>query len=171
MRAYSRRTLASTSLLMASGLIMLAAAVYVLLGEQAISAPPALWNVAAAVCRAVTGLFGLLAIVSTLTARASESSRHDTISSVASGVVFIAAAVVGLRLVIVITGLGGLALLFAGGTVAVDAFRSRHREPSGEIDVHRLGRLQVDDLKAEAVGQALGHEGAMTGLGRRLDAK
>jgi hypothetical protein len=42
---------------------------------------------------------------------------------------------------------------------------------SDEIDVHGLGRLQVDYLKPEAISQALGHEGAMTGLGRGLDAE
>jgi hypothetical protein len=42
---------------------------------------------------------------------------------------------------------------------------------SAEVDVGGLGRLKVNDLKAEAIGQARGHKGAMTGLGRRFHTK
>jgi hypothetical protein len=113
------------TLLMVVALTMLAAPVYTLLGEKGISVSRALWNIAAALCRAVTGLFGLLAVVSVVTGRRSGSSRDDIFGSIAAGVVLIGAAIAGLRLVIVITGLGGLALLFAGGHMAVAAVRSR----------------------------------------------
>ena len=42
---------------------------------------------------------------------------------------------------------------------------------SAAVDVRGLGRLQVNDLKAEAVGQARGHQGEMTGFGRRFHTK
>ena len=124
------RSLARTASLMAVALIMAAAPVYVLLGEKAIAVSPPLWNLALDLCRITTGLFGLLAVVSTVTGRGADSSRHDTFGSIVAGVVFIAAAVAGLGLVIVVTGLAGLALLYAGGVAAVDACRSQHREPA-----------------------------------------
>jgi hypothetical protein len=118
----------ATTLLMVVGTVMLAAPVYVLLGEKGIDVSPSLWNTAVGFCRVVTGLFGLLTIVSTVTGRGSEPNRDGAVGSVAAGVVLIAAAVAGLGFVIVITGLGGLALLYAGGSVAVGAFRSRRPE-------------------------------------------
>jgi hypothetical protein len=127
-----RRTMtATTLLLMAVGAVMLAAPVYVLLGEKGIDVSPFLWNTAVAFCRVVAGLFGLLAIVLTVTGRGSESNRDGPFGSVVAGVLLIAAAVAGLGFVIVMTGLGGLALLYAGGAVAVGAFRSgRPRVPA-----------------------------------------
>ena len=60
--------------------------------------------------------------------RRPEANRDGAFGSVVAGVVLIAAAVAGLGFVIVMTGLGGLALLYAGGSVAVGAFRSRRPE-------------------------------------------
>jgi hypothetical protein len=125
----SRRTLAPMVLLMAVALIMIAAPVYVLLGEKGIAVSPSLWNVAVDLCRVVTGLFGLLTIVSVVPRRGSGSSGDGTFGSLVSGVVLIAASVVGVGLVIVITGLGGLALLYAGGAVGVQAFRASRLGP------------------------------------------
>jgi hypothetical protein len=120
-------------LLIAAGLSMVAASVLVLLGEKGVGPSESLWNVAVDLCRVVTGLLGLLAIKSAVPERRAESSRQDTFWTVVSGVVFIAAAVAGLRLVIVMTGLAGLVLIYAGGALAVDAFRSRHHGPAPTV--------------------------------------
>jgi hypothetical protein len=114
---------------MVVGLTMLAAAVYVVLGEKDAGVSPSLWNVAAVLCRVITGLFGLLAIAPAVVRRGAGSTRDDTLGSVATAVVLIASAVVGLRLVIVITGLGGIGLLYAAGATALNASRSRPPEP------------------------------------------
>ncbi len=118
------RTVGAMTLLIAVALTMVAAPVYVLLGTKGIGMSSSLWTIAVALCRVVTGLFGLLAIVSAVTRRGSRPSRDNTLGSVASGVVLIAAAVAGLGLVIVITGFAGLVLLYAGGAQAVDALHS-----------------------------------------------
>jgi hypothetical protein len=120
----SRRTLVPVVFLMAVAAIMIAAAGYVFLGEKGIAVSPLLWKVAVDLCRVVTDLFGILAIVSVVTGRRSGSSRDGTFGSAACGALLIAAAVAGLGLVIVITGLSGLALLYAGGAGAVEAFRA-----------------------------------------------
>lgn len=125
----NRRSLRLVILLMAAGLAMLAAAVCVVLGEKGLGVSESLWSVAVDVCRVVTGLLGLLVIKGAVPGRHSEASRHDTFWAVASGLLFIGAALAGFRLVIVMTGLGGLVLLYAGGAEAVDAFRSRPLEP------------------------------------------
>lgn len=125
-----RSTLTPIVLLTAVALIMIAAPVYVFLGEKGIAVSSLLWTVALDFCRGLTGLFGLLAIVSAVPRRRSESRGNGILGSVATGVVLIAAAAAGLGLVIVITGLTGLGLLYAGGVVAVDAFRSSRREPA-----------------------------------------
>ena len=117
------------TVLMAAGLAMIAAAVCVILGEKGVGVSESLWTVAVDVCRVVTGLLGLLVIKGAVPGRHSEASRHDTFWAVASGLLFIGAALAGFRLVIVMTGLGGLVLLYAGGAEAVDAFRSRPLEP------------------------------------------
>lgn len=114
---------------MVVGLTLLAAAVYVVLGEKDTSVSPSLWNVAVVLCRVITGLIGLLAIAPAVVRRGAGSSRDYTLGSVATAVVLIAAAVVGLRLVIVITGLGGIGLLYAAGATAVAASRSTRPEP------------------------------------------
>jgi hypothetical protein len=113
---------------MVVGLTLLAAAVYVVLGEKDISLSPSLWNAAAVLCRVITGLFRLLAIAPAVVRRGAGSSRDDTLRSVATAVVLIAAAVVGLRLVIAITELGGICLLYAAGATAL-ASRSTRPEP------------------------------------------
>lgn len=125
-----RRSLAWMAALMPVAMVMIAAPVYVVLGEKGIAGSPSLWNIALDMCRVVTGLFGLFVLVSVVSGRGSDSSREDIFGSIAGVVVFIAAAVVGLGLVIVVTGFGGLVLLYASGAVAVDAFRFRHREPA-----------------------------------------
>lgn len=125
----SCRILVAVVLLIAVALIMIAAPVYVFLGEKKIVVSPALWSVALDVCRVVTGLFGMLGIVSVVTERRSGSSGDGALGSVAGGAVLIVAAVAGLGLVIVITFLGGLVLLVAGGAVAVEAFRASTPEP------------------------------------------
>ena len=124
------RSLAGTASLMAVALIMTAAPVYVLLAVKGIADAPPLWNLALDLCRVITALFGLLAIVSTVPGRSAGSSCQDILGSIIAGVVFIAAAVVGLGLVLVVTGLAGLALLYASAVAAADAFRSQHREPA-----------------------------------------
>jgi hypothetical protein len=83
---HSRRTMTATTLLMAVRATMVAAPVYVLLGEKGIDVSPSLWNTSLAFCRAVTGLFGLLAIVSTVTGRGSRPKRDDAFRSVVAGV-------------------------------------------------------------------------------------
>lgn len=123
-------SLAWMAALMPVAMVMIAASVYVVLGEKGIAGSPSLWSLALDLCRVVTGLFGLFVLVSVVPGRGSDSSRQDIFGSIAGGVVFIAAAVAGLGLVIVVTGLGGLVLLYASGAVAVDAFRCRHREPA-----------------------------------------
>lgn len=115
----NRRSLRLVILLMAAGLAMLAAAVCVVLGEKGLGVSESLWSVAVDVCRVVTGLLGLLVIKSVAPGRRSEASWRDTFWTVVSGLVFIVAAVAGLRLVIAITGFGGLLLLYAGGAAAV----------------------------------------------------
>lgn len=125
----NRRTMTVTMLLTAVGAAMLAASVYVLLGEKGIDVSPFRWSAAVDFCRAVTGLFGLLAIMSTVTRRGSGSNRDGKFRSVVAGVLFIAAGVAGFGLVIVITGLAGLGLLYAGGGAAVGAFRSARPGP------------------------------------------
>jgi hypothetical protein len=125
---HNRRTMSVTTLLMASGAAMLAASVCVLLGEKGIDVSPSVWHTAVAFCRVVTGLVGLLMIGSAVTGRGSGSNRDGAFGSVVAGVLCVAAAVAGVGLVIVITGLGGLVLLFAGGAVAIGVFRSRHPE-------------------------------------------
>jgi hypothetical protein len=127
---HSRRGLPLGTVLIAAGLTMVAAAVLVVLGQKGVVISESLWNVAVDVCRVVTGLVGLLAVESAVLGRGSESSRGDTFWNVVIGVVFIAAAVAGLRFVIVMTGLVGLVPLYAGGALAVDAFRSRLPEPA-----------------------------------------
>lgn len=122
----NRRNLAVALLLMAVALIMIAAAIYTFLGEK-VAVSPSLWKAAAVLCRVTAGLFGLLAIVSTVTGRRTESGRDGFFGSIVTGVVLIAAAVAGLGLVTVMTGIGGLVLLYAGGAVAVDAFRRDQR--------------------------------------------
>ena len=106
MRGRNGRTLAATILLMVTGVTLLAAAVYVVLGEKEGGVSPSLWNVAVVLCRVITGLFGLLAIAPAVVGRGAGSSRDETLGAVTTAVILIAAAVVGLRLVIVITGLG-----------------------------------------------------------------
>jgi MFS family permease len=140
---HRRRTMTATTLLMAVGATMVAAPVYVLLGEKGIDVSPSLWTTALAFCRAVTGLFGLLAIVSTVTGRGSRPKRDDAFRSVVAGVLFIAAAVAGLGLVIVITGLAGLVLLFASGAGVVGAFRSGRPEsvPAGPEGLGSFTRI------------------------------
>ncbi|MGN6871932.1 MAG: hypothetical protein ACTHMY_26370 [Solirubrobacteraceae bacterium] len=128
MSGRDRRGLALIASLLAIGMVMIAAPICVILGEKAIVVSPALWNLSADVCRVITGLVGLFVLVSAVRGRGSDSSRHDTFGSIVGGVVLIAGAVAGLGLVIVVTGLGGLAFLYAGGALAVDAFRSGHRE-------------------------------------------
>jgi len=124
--------------LMATGLAMFAAAVCVVLGEEGVRLSEPLWNVSVDVCRAVTGLLGLLMIKSLASGRRLESSRMDTFWTVVSGVLFIVAAVVGLGLVIVMTGVVGLVLLYAGGTVAVEEVRSPSAPwPQARGDRHR----------------------------------
>lgn len=124
------RSVAWMASLMPVAVVMIAASVYVVLGEKGIAGSPSLWNLAVNVCRVVTGVFGLLVLVSVVPGRGSDSSRQDIFGSLAGGAVFIAAAVAALGLVIVVTGLGGLVLLYASGAVAVDAFRARRREPA-----------------------------------------
>ncbi len=131
-----RLRLPRVTLLMAAGLAMVAAAVCVVLGEKGVGLSESLWNVAVDVCRVVTGLLGLLVIKPVVPGRRSKESRHDTFWTVVSGGVFIAAAVVGLRLVIAITALGGLVLLYAGGAEAVEAFRSGLVWPEARCDRH-----------------------------------
>jgi hypothetical protein len=132
----NRRSLRLVILLMTAGLAMLAAAVCVVLGEKGLGVSESLWRVAVDVCRVVTGLLGLLVIQSVAAGRRSQASRRDTFWTVVSGVVFLVAAVAGLRLVIVITGFGGLVLLYAGGAVAVEAFRSGLVWPEARCDRH-----------------------------------
>ena len=129
MTGLRRGSLAPTVLLIAAALIMIATPVYVTMGEKGIAVSPSLWKVAIDFCRVVTGLVGLLTIGSAVNERRSVSSGDGTLGSLAGGVVLIAAAVAGLGLVIVMTGLIGLGLLFAGGAVAVDAFRPSRPEP------------------------------------------
>lgn len=124
------RGLALTAALMAVALVMTAAPVCVILGEKGVAVSPSLWNVAVDLCRIITGLFGLLAVISSVRGRGSDSSRHDTLGSIASGAVLVVAAVAGLGLVIVITGLTGVVLLYVSGVAVADAFRPRHREPA-----------------------------------------
>jgi hypothetical protein len=130
MSGRDRGSVASTALLLAVATIMIAAPACVILGEKGIAVSPSLWNLAVDLCRGITGLFGLLVLVSAVTELGADSSRQDTFGSIVGGVAFIAAAITGLGLVIVVTGLGGLALLYAGVAVAVDAVRFRHREPA-----------------------------------------
>jgi hypothetical protein len=137
MSGRDRRSLAWIAALMPVAMVMITAPVYVVLGEKGIAGSPSLWNVALDLCRVVTGLFGLFVLASVVPGRGSDSSRQDIFSSIAAGAVFIAAAVAGLGLVIVVTGLGGLVLVYAGGAVAVDAFRCRHREPARSDLVRR----------------------------------
>ncbi|HJS96271.1 MAG TPA: hypothetical protein VJ741_18545 [Solirubrobacteraceae bacterium] len=122
---------------MAVGLIMIAASVYVLLGEKKIDVSPSLWRVSLDLCRVVTGLFGILVIVSVVTERRSGSRDGGTFRSVACGAAFIAAAVAGLGLVIAITGLGGFALLYGGGAFFVDEFRASHPGPRRMLRLRR----------------------------------
>ncbi|HET6866696.1 MAG TPA: hypothetical protein VFH80_12335 [Solirubrobacteraceae bacterium] len=122
------RGLALIVSLLAVGLVMIAAPICVFLGEKVIVVSPSLWNLALDLCRVITGLVGLFVLGSALSGRGADSSRHDTFGSIVGGVVLIAGAVLGLGLVIVVTGLGGLVFLYAGGALAVDAFRSGHRE-------------------------------------------
>ncbi len=133
----SLRTLVPIVVLMALALIMIAAPVYVFLGEKKIDVSPSLWNVALDLCRVVTGLSGILAIVSVVTDGRSGSSGDGTIGSLACGAALIAAGVAGLGLVIVITGLGGLALLCVGGVGALEAFRTSHPEPRRTLALRR----------------------------------
>jgi hypothetical protein len=130
MSGRSRPTVAPMGLLMAAAVTMLAAPVYAFLGEKGIDVSPQVWNIAVAFCRVITGVLGLLAIVSAVTGRRSASSRRDTFGSIAGGVVFIAAAIAGLGLVLVITGVVGFGLLCVGGAAAVNAFRSWRSEPA-----------------------------------------
>jgi hypothetical protein len=97
---------------------MIAAAVILIVAEKspAISLP--VWNASRLVCQGVTGLCGLAAIVSPLVGRGSRSDLKETLSTVATGVVLVAAAVVPLGLVIVITGLVGVGLAVAGVSAA-----------------------------------------------------
>jgi hypothetical protein len=73
-----------------------------------------------------------------VTGRRLGSSRDDILGSIAAGVIFIGAAIAGLRLVIVITGLGGLAVLCAGDTWPLPRFvpcvQSRCRRPKARKD-------------------------------------
>jgi hypothetical protein len=117
-----RRSLTWMAALMPVAMVMIAAPVYVVLGEKGIADSPSLWNLALDLCRVVTGLFGLIVLVPVAPGRGSDSSRQDIVGSIAGGVVFIAAAVAGLGLVIVVTGLGGVVLLYASGAVVRDAF-------------------------------------------------
>ena len=127
MSGRDRRGLALIVSLLAVGLVMIAAPICVVLGEKAIVVSPSLWNLSVDSCRVITGLVGLFVLVSAVSARGADDSRHGTFGSIVGGVVLIAGAVAGLGLVIAVTGLGGLAFLYAGGGLAVDALRSGHR--------------------------------------------
>jgi hypothetical protein len=131
------RALVPLALLMTAGLIMTAASVYVFLGEKKINVSPSLWMAALDLCRVVTGLYGIFAIVSVVTERRSGSRGGNTFGSVVCGAALIAAAVAGLGLVMVITGLGGITLLFAGGFVVVEALRVSHPEPRRTLGLRR----------------------------------
>ena len=131
MSGRDRRSLAWMTALMPVAMVMIAAPVYVELGEKGIAGSPSLWNLALDLCRVVTGLFGLFVLVAVVPGGGSDSNRQDIFRSIAGGVVSIAAAVAGLGLVVVVTGLGGLVLLYASGAVALDELRCRHREPAG----------------------------------------
>jgi hypothetical protein len=135
----STRPLVSMALLMALALIMIAAPVYVFLGEKRIDVSPSLWHAALDLCRAVTALFGILPIVSVLPARRPRSGDGGTFGSAAGGAALIAAAVAGWGLVLVITGLGGLALLCGGGAVAFEELRLRALR--GTDRRHHRGRI------------------------------
>lgn len=121
------RGLALIASLLAGGLVMIAAPICVQLGEKASVVSPSLWNLSVDSCRVITGLVGLFVLVSAVRGRGADYSDHGTFGSIVVGVVLMAGAVAGLGLVIVVTGLGGLMLLYAGGTLAVDALRSGHR--------------------------------------------
>jgi hypothetical protein len=125
------------ALLMDVGLIMIAAPVYVFLGEKKIDVSPSLWSVALDLCRVVTGLFGIVAIVSVVTERRAGSRGGGTVGSVACGAALIAAAVAGLGIVIVLTGLAGVALLYVAGAVVIDAFRASHPKPRRTLGLRR----------------------------------
>ena len=130
----SRRSLAPMILLMAVALIMLAAPVYVLLGEKGIAVSPSFWKLAVDLCRGITGLFGILTIVSVVPGRRSGPSGEGALGSLVAGALLIVAAIADLGLTIVITGLAGLGLLFAGGAVVVEAFRATRAEPGQTQD-------------------------------------
>lgn len=132
-----RRALVPLALLMIAGLIMTAASVYVFLGEKKIDVSPSLWMAALDLCRVVTGLFGIFVIVSVVTERRSGSRGGDTFRTLACGAALIAAAAAGLGLVIVVTGLGGITLMFAGGVVVVDALRVSHPGPRRTLGLRR----------------------------------
>lgn len=130
MSGRDRGSVAWIAALLAVATIMIAAPACVILGEKGVAVSPSLLNLAVDLCRLVTGLFGLLVLVSAVTGRGSDSSRQEAFRSIVGGVAFIAAAIAALGLVIVVTGLGGLALLYAGAALAADALRIRHREPA-----------------------------------------
>jgi hypothetical protein len=126
---HSRRTFAAMVFLVAVALILIAAPVCVFLGEKTNAVSPSLWSVADDVCRVVAGLFGILGIVLVVAERRSGSSGGGDLRTVAGGAALIAAAAAGLGIVIVVTGLGGLAFLYAGGVLAVECFRAPQPEP------------------------------------------
>jgi hypothetical protein len=120
----SCRTEVRLALLMAFALVMIAAPVYVFLGEKKIDVSPSLWSAALDFCRVVTGLFGIIGIVSVVTERRSGARGDGLVGSVAGGAALIGAAVVGLGLVIVVTALGGAVLLYGAGAIVAGEFRA-----------------------------------------------
>lgn len=62
MSARDRRSLVWMAALMPVAMVMIAAPVYVVLGEKGIAGSPSLWNLALDVCRVITGLFGLFVL-------------------------------------------------------------------------------------------------------------
>lgn len=113
-RRVSPRLSARPVMFLLAGLGMISAVVIVILGEKTSGISLPVWNVALIACQGVTGLLGLRVLVSSLIARGSKSSLRERLSTMATGGVLVAAAVAGVGLVLVVTGLFGLRLTLTG---------------------------------------------------------
>lgn len=111
------RSAVGSMIIVLAGLAMIAAAIIVVVGEKSHGISLPLWNIACVSCRCLAGLIGLAMLVSPVTFRGSESTRKETLSTVVWGGIIIAAAVLGLGLVLAVTGLVGFCLVVAGVVV------------------------------------------------------
>lgn len=114
------RSVAGELIMVLTGLVMMAAAIILIVAERSHGVSLPLFNAAFLICRCVAGLFGLAMLVSAVNPRGAESTRKETLSTAVWGGIIIAAAVLGLGLVVAITGVFGFCLAAVGVLLARD---------------------------------------------------